>query len=238
MKLQTETETYRTVCFSPEKHRHFKSNYESSSPVKITNYNLKRNASTDCVEIHINKSTKLEDPTAGEINFDLQKPVQPAEPIAITDIQTILQSPSKGPVTVTGKDLFLGQIENILTKGKMLKKQETLLTDNSASIRLVLWENEITKVNSESAYKLIRVMVREYNDNKYLTVNKQTIVARISEEFTRQHESDLQKQFNTAQCPAEGVKNLVRFLSCYNCYTKVVPPPDKKIVTGSECGLS
>jgi len=45
--------------------------------VKISNYNLKRNARTNDFEIHINKRTKLDEPTASEVNFDFKPAPQP-----------------------------------------------------------------------------------------------------------------------------------------------------------------
>ena len=61
MTLQMEQTTYRTVCFSPEKRREFLTRYESSSPVKLTKYHIKRNARTDQDEVHINKRSKIDD---------------------------------------------------------------------------------------------------------------------------------------------------------------------------------
>ena len=73
MTLQTKNGTYRSVCFSPEKHSGLSSNYESSSPVKISKFQLKRNQRSNDDEIHINKRTKLENPQESEVIFDIQK---------------------------------------------------------------------------------------------------------------------------------------------------------------------
>lgn len=60
------------------------------------------------------------------------------------------------------------------------------ITDNSVTIRLVLWENDITKVTTDSSYKLRKVMVRVYDEEKYLTLNKQAIINQITEELIRE----------------------------------------------------
>ena len=96
MALQTKNGTYRSVCFSPEKHSGLSSNYESSSPVKISKFQLKRNQRSNDDEIHINKRTKLENPQEPDVTFDIQK----------------------------------------------------VFTDNSGTMRLVLWESDITRVIS------------------------------------------------------------------------------------------
>lgn len=68
MKLQREGKTYMTVCFSPEKHDHFKTRLESSSPLNISKYQIKRNNWNNQDDIHISKRTKLEDPAQADVN--------------------------------------------------------------------------------------------------------------------------------------------------------------------------
>ena len=48
-----------------------KTQYESSSPIKISNYQLKRNSYSNQDEVHLNKRTKVEIPSQSEINFDI-----------------------------------------------------------------------------------------------------------------------------------------------------------------------
>ena len=68
--LQLKDKSMRAVCFSPDKHSSMKSKLESTSPIKISNYNIKRNRYTDQDELHINKRTKLSDSNKTEITFD------------------------------------------------------------------------------------------------------------------------------------------------------------------------
>lgn len=236
VKLQTKDKTYRSVCFSAEKHSTFKQKYEASSPVKITNYNLKRNSTTNSTEIHINKRTRLDDPDTEDVGFDIQAQQATAAPI-LTDISSVLKH-STAQVSVVGRVSFHGPSETILTKGKLLNKQEAYLTDNSGTIRLVLWENDIARIQSESSYKLTNVMVRKYDNKKYLTLNKQSLITTTQEEFNPQDDAAVQNQILTVQSPATGVKPLNRFLSCSKCHTKVIAVSDKKIIKCSECGLT
>jgi hypothetical protein len=66
-------------------------------------------------------------------------------------------------VNVNGR-IFQGTIETILTKGKLLQKQDALFTDNTGTVRLVLWEKDIVRVTSDSSYKLSNVMVRDVDN--------------------------------------------------------------------------
>ena len=120
---------------------------------------LKRNARTNDFEIHINKRTKLDEPTASKVNFDFKPAPQP-QLTPVKEIIDILQSnQAQCQVSVVGKIKFNGPIETIMTKGKYLKKQEASVTDNSQSIRLVLWEDDISKVHDDFSYKSQKVMV-------------------------------------------------------------------------------
>ena len=237
MHLQTEKETLRSVCFSAEKHTNFKAKFEASSPVKISNYHLKRNSRTQEMEVHINKRTRMEDAGNNEMDFDFKPEVGPQNETFV-DIATVIDNKANGKVSVAGKVVFHGPSETILTKGKLLKKQEASLTDHTGSIRLVLWENDISKISTMFAYKLSKVIVRVYNDKKYLTLNKETVISESDEVFHREDECTNDKKFQNVHCPADGVKSLQRFLSCSKCKTKVVPLPEKKIVKCSEYGLT
>ena len=86
MSLQTQDKLYRAVCFSPEKHQQCKTTSESSSPIKLTKYQLKRNTFTEQDEIHINKRSRLFEPASHEINFDIQ---QLEQVLILIDLKTL-----------------------------------------------------------------------------------------------------------------------------------------------------
>jgi hypothetical protein len=65
MRLQTNKRTYRA-----DLHDEFNSRYESSSPIKISNCQLKMNPRSNDEEIHVNKRSKVFDPSVHEIDFD------------------------------------------------------------------------------------------------------------------------------------------------------------------------
>ena len=63
-----------------------------------------------------------------------------------------------------GRITFKGTEETITSKGKTLRKQEALFTDNTATARLVLWENDIDKIATGNSYNLSNVVIRQYNE--------------------------------------------------------------------------
>lgn len=122
------------MCFSPEKHAALKRKFECSSPVKVNKYNLKKNDKTGEEELIWNKRTKIEEPQESE---------------------TV--------VNIAGRITLNGPTETVKVKGKTLKKQEALFTDNTGSVRLVLWEQDTTKMQSGQCYSMTNVAVKDYS---------------------------------------------------------------------------
>ena len=239
LKLQTETKTYRSVCFSPEKHKEFKEKVEASSPVKISRYTLKRNTMSEADEIFINKRTKLDELSEHEIKFAFQNQGHPSEEESeISDVLKILKGDTSNQVNVCGRITFNNTQETIMTKGKALKKQDASFTDETGTMRLVLWEKGIQAVKSASTYELAKVMVRSYQNEKYLMINRNTTVKLTDTIIVRKDPITMASNINKVSCPVNGVKSLQRFACCNSCKTKIVPVPNKKIVQCSECSLT
>ena len=53
--------------------------------------------------------------------------------------------------------------ETIQANGKTLQKLETVLTDETGSIRLVLWEKDIDRVQNGLTYKITQALVKNFN---------------------------------------------------------------------------
>ena len=238
LKLQTPKKTYRTVCFSLEKHSTCKANFESSSPVKISKYQIKTNRVTQEDEIHMNERTKFEEPDEEEIDFDIkheEKPEVDATPFRVEDL---LQWETNTLVNTSGRITFTGSEETIQAKGKTLTKRKTALTDNTGTIRLVLWDGDIGKVTSGSAYELSKVAVKRFQEKKYVTLNTKSSITPIDLNVEREDEVIVQSNLNFVTSPADGVQSLCRYLSCNKCNTKIVPMAGKNIVKCSECGMA
>ena len=126
-------------------------------------------------------------------------------------------------VNVCGRITLQGPIQTIMSKGKALRKQEAVLTDNSATIRLVLWENDISKVSSESTYDISKVVLKEYEKAKYLTLNKSSTI-KISQKSISRLDTPSTEVLPNTQCVTFNVNHLV-------------PNASKKTVKCTECGL-
>lgn len=237
MKVQTVGRTVRTVCFSPEKHEKFKRSFEASSPVKLSQFQLKPNRRTNEEEIIVNKRTKLDIPSENEITFDIA-----TKELDYTTTTTTVRDVKKvrpgTAITVLGRLTFQGGTENVDVRGKSLKKQETILTDETGSIRLVLWENDIQKVQSKETYMLERSVVREFDNQPYITINKETQISKVTQTIANpdDHLANTYKEF-TISCPPEGILATHRSLSCKKCANSMVLHNVGKTIKCSACGL-
>ncbi len=238
MKLQTNKRTYRAVCFDSDLHDEFNSRYESSSPIKISNCQIRVNPRSNDEEIHINKRSKVLDPNVQEVDFDIDLSQRQTEYQGIQICLDQIESMKPGtPLDTSGRITFQGDPEIINIRGSKVKMQEAVITDESASVRLVLWEGDINKVESRHTYYLKRAIVKEFNKQNYITLNRQTEIKECVQDIKRM-DADLGNNINhILPFPPEGVLSIHTYLSCKKCGTYIVNS-GKKIVKCTNCGLN
>ena len=64
--------------------------------------------------------------------------------------------------------------------GKTLQKVDAIIADQTASIKLVLWENNFTLVENKT-YAIKNVTVHTFSDSKYLTTTKHSTITQIDD---------------------------------------------------------
>ncbi|KAK3735183.1 hypothetical protein QZH41_000469 [Actinostola sp. cb2023] len=227
----------RGVCFSPDKIKVMKSTYEKSPPIKITNYRIKRNQYTLEDELHLNKRTRLSDPDEKEVNFNLVEQPNEEDTATFATVSDIVDNKTKNKINIVGRITFQGDTETINTNGKVLTKQETLFTDDSGSIRLVLWEGDMKRVSSGSSYQITKAIKKTYQEDAYLTLNRQTVIQPSDTIITRD-DDQLLDAVNTKQVsfPAEGVEIITSYLSCKKCNAGLPQTDERKVVQCTKCG--
>lgn len=236
--LQTKDKTVRGVCFSPDKIKSFKSKYETTSPVKLTNYAIKRNRYTDEDEVHINKRTKLSDPGPSEIHFNFE-PLKPEEESStVSTVNDIIAGNTKSKVNIEGRVAFQETAQTIQANGKTLKKLEAVLTDETGSIRLVLWETDISRVQNGLTYNIGKALVKNYQDSKYITLNRQSTIMEKQMTIQRSDEQLIDNQVNKVCCPADGIEKFTAYLSCKKCNAAFPLNAEKKVLQCTNCGCA
>lgn len=238
-KLQMKDKTLRAVCFSPDKHKCFKAKSQSSSPLKISGYRVKRNIYSDTDEIHINKRTKLADPNPQDVDFNIAAQQEATEDlVTLTSVKDIVKGTSPNKVNIAGRVTFQNNPEILHSNGKTLTKQESTLTDETGSIRLVLWENDIGKVKSGNNYHFISAIVKSFQQQKYITLNRHTVTNTTDIQIERNDEEIVDKHVNKVNFPAEGVSSVSSYHCCYKCQSGLPSDIDRRIIQCTNCGFS
>ena len=80
-------------------------------------------------------------------------------------------------VNVTGKIMNKkDQIQLVFKNNKQLRKVDCLIADQTASIKVTLWENAIHAVSSGKTYIFTDLKVRVFDDVKFLDTNPSTTI--------------------------------------------------------------
>ena len=109
---------------------------------------------------------------------------------------------------------------------------------HTGSIRLVLWEKDIQKVQSRNTYTVTRAIVKTYNGEKYLTLNHTTTIQLSEQTVEREDEQIIVSHIKEVECPAEGVESISKYFSCNKCHSTLANTEGKKIIKCTNCELS
>ena len=93
----------------------------------------------------------------------------------------------------------------------------------------------INRVQNGLTYKFTQALVKNFNSNKYITLNRQSLA-----QITIQHSDEqlLDNQLNTVSCPVDGVEKVTTYLSCRKCNAALPLNVNKKILHCANCGCT
>ena len=80
----------------------------------------------------------------------------------------MIEDISTNVVSVKGKLVSLKDSEKIKTKDRVFTKRESVLSDESTAIRLVLWEKLVESVELSKSYSITNLSVKTYGGQKPL----------------------------------------------------------------------
>lgn len=106
------------------------------------------------------------------MDFHLQKIDEETVEAIDSSIDEIQENQNNTLVNIGGHVLFNYTADTVDVLGKPLTKQESLFTDGSAFLRLVLWEQDTRKMKSSQSYNVSNVAIKEFNGAYYLSLTK------------------------------------------------------------------
>ena len=177
-KIQTsDTEAARAVCYSPKKRVNLQQAYVNKSPIKITGVKkaTKRYHSGGSDEFTITKNAKIAPCSLPfEYNDEMNN--------RLCTIEEALSKDVYERVDIKGKVYQKDDVkEKILIKEKPKYKVDAFIADQTETIKIVLWEDIISKVNIGKTYHFKNLTVRIFDDAKFLNTNEFTIIEEIED---------------------------------------------------------
>ena len=87
-------------------------------------------------------------------------------------------------VEVSGKVVKVGPVVPVMSKRQdrqTLKKQDCVLADSNAGVRIVLWEGDVNRLTEGQCYKLSDMTVKVYDGKKFLSMSPEARVVDIAD---------------------------------------------------------
>lgn len=182
-KLTDGKNTMRLVSFDCKSRPEMERCCREKVPVAIANCALKPSPYDGKYELLASpRKTSLE---RSERVFNLPADLDAIDPdyaktISLDEISVLVPNQQ---VNVCVKVLEVYGITEVTKKGtwKSLEKQEVLVADHSDTIRLVLWEKDVCRLEKGKSYKLSSVNTRSFKERAYLSVSDCTSITAIDD---------------------------------------------------------
>lgn len=125
-------------------------------------------------------------------------------------------------VTVSGKIIKVYASTDVTSKfGKTLTKQDCLICDCNGTCRVVLWQQDIEKLNEGQSYQLQQVVVRQFYNVKYVSVLDCSIIEAVADiqEVSDDDEFELEAEVTPMVAKGEisAVMQISDYITCMNC---------------------
>ena len=138
-------------------------------------------------------------------------------------------------VTVSVKVLQVEQDTVVDVRGTLMAKQDILLADATATIKLILWDNLVNTLEAQKSYKIQHLSTRFFNNEKFLTSTKDTTTEEIE---TLQNvvaaPGKKENQKITGRVTQVGISSNV---TCGNCRKKAKLEPSTVIFRCGFCSM-
>ena len=192
---------------------------ETQKSVRLSNYSLKRSLQNNNeMTIVVNKRTKIE--SISECPFNYKTPTK--QFIKINEIDNISDFTL---VSVIGKVHITSEQSEVKIQERSVMKLDCNIGDDTSAIKLTLWDKNIALVQEGQVYEIINARVRSFQGEKYLSVNFDTIITKVTSDvrnmtFVSQlMENEESLSLNTIVINRiAGVQEIQRYSVCNSCH--------------------
>lgn len=219
--LQTDArEKQPALCYSKSKRKILDEHETKRAPIKITRFTK----SADKTKIVINDKTLLTKPDEMDCTFqysdDADEPETPLSDLLDED------SSKEDNITVCAKVVKVSVPKNVVSNGN--KVSEVTLMDNTGTMMLDLWNEQIPQVQLGSVYRFTSLSTSYWNNCKKLTPTmntaiKQTITPDLSNlEFKESDAKDQRKEHTIKVPQISTCEEIKRYKTRCNCNKRIM----------------
>lgn len=207
---------------------------ESSRPCKITKFTHHPNEKNF---VWINQNTNIDDAPETKVNFSYKESSASAQLATTKDLDDIRVFES---VTVRGLVLFCDNTAEQVPTKPGLTKLEGCFLDESGSIRIAIWNEQIEQTEDNQYYEIENIRVRQYFGQKYLFASIDTVFKKVTSNLPKLSADDIKKaqneiMTNEIMCNSFLSVETSAYYSCVTCNRKVQFRQDSVMLKCSHC---
>lgn len=212
LKLQTaESAAVRMVCYSPEKRQKLQQSQQNKSPIKISGVlkNKSKRSGSESEEYTILKKAKI-------TPVDLQFRCDNSLSNRLHTVQEALDASIYETVDLKVKVMTKSENKQPILHGeKTTYKTDSIVADETNTVKLVLWEDAIEKIHVGKCYHIENCKVRLFEDCKYLNTNEFTKITEIDEIHNINLATpELKDNIVIGQCLGVNIKCTISCICC------------------------
>lgn len=234
--LQTKHQYLQGVCFDANLHNQLSKQADTQKCLPVSNYNLKPEWQNPTnFTIVITRYSKIHATT--QYQFQHQTPDCP-----ISKINAIQEATDFSVVVIKAQVHIISAPKKVKTANSDLQKIQCKAADDTAAIRMTVWQDKINTFKDGHFYKIAQCRIRSYQNQKYLSVGCDTKITEL-ETVDFQPVADIDTNDNPDELititvnKLDGVQQIDRFHKCKKCGCKL-NPLQSRIHTCEVCGLS
>ena len=217
-------ETLKFVCFNPALRPNIEKMRQKKKSCTIENCTIKCSTyppTAGDFELHYTAKTKVVAYPSKKFEISNEKIYTSSR---VLEQLSELEDAIKGQiVTVSGKISSITDPEDVLqsSSGSMLQKQECTLADSGMLVPLKIWEGDIGKVRKGKSYRFLKVKLRQYKGDRFLTTTEDSTIKEIDDIGEVTKEITLPNTRTEIRGQIAAVSLVSRYKACPLCNSKV-----------------
>ena len=227
-------ETLKLLCFNTPMRSTIEKLKKGRKPCTITNCNIKQSkypSTFGDFELHCTAKTNVVANPMKKFNIS-DKGIYTSSHVLeqLSDLENKIKGQSvtvRGKITDTTAPVEVSQSSS----GAKLQKQDCILADSRMSIPLKIWEEDVGKVCKGKSYQFIKVKMRQYQGERFLTTTEDSSFEEIDDIGEVTTEITLPNTHREINGKIAAVTVVLEYKACPACNAKV----DTELAECSKC---